>query len=98
MLAWYMLNDVFMCLSVCLSVALQPMDNKSSLKGAWFGSCDPFFACTTVDLEKLCLGTPLTEINLVVNDRPLAVSLIYGTADTSSIGLIYCVFDANLLL
>jgi len=26
------------------------MDDKSSLKGAWFGSCD-HFACATVDLK-----------------------------------------------
>jgi len=26
-------------------------DDKSPLKGAWFCSCDPFFACTAVELE-----------------------------------------------
>ena len=34
----------------------------------------PIFACATVDLEKFCHGTPLTEINDAVNDGPVFVA------------------------
>ena len=32
-------------------------DDKLSLKGAWFCSCDPFFVCTAVELECILLAT-----------------------------------------
>ena len=34
----------------------------------------PIFVCATVDLEKILHGTPLTEINNVVDDGPLLIS------------------------
>ena len=52
----------------------------------------PIFACTTVDLEKFCHGTPLTEINNVVDDGPF-FSLTYGAADADTLGLKLHWFD-----
>jgi len=55
-------------------------DNKSLLKGAWFGSRDPFLHAQLWTLKKFRHGTPLTKINNVVGDG--SASLTYGAADT----------------
>ena len=46
-------------------------DDKSPLKGMWFCSRDPFLY---VDLENILHGSPLPEINNVVDDGLLLIA------------------------
>jgi len=50
-------------------------NDKSPLKGAWFGSRDPFFVCTAVELETILLATRRAAINNVALDGLLYIAL-----------------------